>query len=265
MSKIVVPIDFSETSTNALRYAIDLFKSPSLEIIVLHAYGVQSTSALLMKNIDRVLEKDAKQKMEDLIETIKVEFPSIEIRPLFSKNSAVSTIVALGDSGDYDFIVMGTKGASGLKEVFMGSVAGGVISRTRAPVIVVPDGYGFHKLDEIVFAVSHQPVYTKEVMAPIRKIGELNQSKIKILHIMKGKAPQLTEILDFFEDLNPSVEYAFGSGDTHEDLNNYLMKDYSGLLCLVRENKGFFERLLDGSVTLKQTFNSLVPLLIIQD
>ena len=51
MIKILVPIDFSDTSVNALQYAIDLFKDSMLEVTLIHVYGAQST-ALMMKSID---------------------------------------------------------------------------------------------------------------------------------------------------------------------------------------------------------------------
>ncbi|MGB5819195.1 MAG: universal stress protein [Saonia sp.] len=264
MNKILVPVDFSETSSNALFYAVQLFGRSSVEITVLHIYGTRST-ALLMKSIDGVLEEDAKRRMDELIERVRKEAPEIILKPKIMKNYAVSAITSLGNSGRYDFIVMGTKGASGLKEVFLGSVAGGVISKTSIPVVVVPADYSYRPLDEIVFAIGDNPFSNEAVVDPLRKIATMHESKIKVLHIADKKTPDIQEALSTIEDLNPSVTYAFGTGNTNRDLNDYLMKDYSGLLCLIRSKKGFFDRILSDSVTLKQTFNSPVPLLILHD
>ena len=147
----------------------------------------------------------------------------------------------------------------------MGSVAGGVVSKTSAPVIVVPDGHTYRPLEKIVFAVSDDPFSDSEVIGPLIKIADIHQSNIKVLHIADKKTPQIEKALDAMKGLNTSVDYAFGTGDTNKDLNEYLMKDFSGLVCLIREKKGFMDRLLNESVTLKQTFNSPVPLLILHD
>jgi len=264
MIKILIPVDFSDTSTNALSYALQLFGSSPLEVTVLHLYGVEST-ALIMKNLDNVLVKDARQRMDKLLENVKKEHANVVFKSKIIKNYAVSTIVSLGDSGYYDFIVMGTKGASGLKEVFMGSVAGGVISKTSAPVLVVPANHTFRPLKKIVFAVSDSPFTNAKVIEPLRKIAMMHRSKIKVLHIPDKKTPQIDKALTAIEDLNPSIDYAFGTGDINKDLNEYLMKDFSGLVCLIRSKKGFLDRLLNESVTLKQTFNSPVPLLVLHD
>lgn len=264
MNKILVPVDFSETSANALSYAIQLFGPSSLEISVLHSYDTRSSAALLMKNIDGVLEKDAKNKMNELIQAVQEKYPDANLKPKIIKRPTVSAIASLGDSGDFDFIVMGTKGASGLKEVFMGSVAGGVISKTSAPVIVVPANYSFRSLDEIVFAIGNDS-FSNSTVAPLKHIVNKHQSKVKVLHIADKKTTGLDVPLGHIADLNPSIDYAFGTGDTNKDLNDYLMKDFAGLLCMIRVKKGFMERLLDESVTLKQTFNSPVPLLILHE
>ena len=61
------------------------------------------------------------------------------------------------------------------------------------------------------------------------------------------------------------MDYAFGTGKTNKDLNEYLLTDFPDMVCLIRGKKGFMDRLLHHSVTLKQTFNSTVPLLILHD
>ena len=171
MNKILVPVDFSKTSANALYYAIQLFATSSSEITVLHSYDTRSSAALLMKNIDGVLEKDAQHKMDELIQEVQQKYPDANLNPKIIKRPTISAISALGDSGDFDFIVMGTKGASGLKEVFMGSVAGGVISRTSAPVIVVPANYSFRSLEEIVFAIGNDP-FSSVTVTPLKNIAK---------------------------------------------------------------------------------------------
>lgn len=262
MNKILVPIDFSDTSLNALFYAIQLFGPSSVEITILHIYGIKST-ALLMKSIDGMLEKDAQRRMDELIEKIHKETPEVVLKTKIVLNDAVPAITSLGNSGKYDFIVMGTNGASGLKEVFIGSVTGGVISKTKSPIIVVPKYYYYSSLDEIVFAISDNPLLDTTVIAPLRKIASIHQSKIKVLHIAEKQIPDIQEALKQIEDLSPSVTYSYGTGNINKDLNDYLMKNDSRLLCLIRSKKGFFDRIFGDSVTLKQTFNSPIPLLIL--
>jgi hypothetical protein len=141
--------------------------------------------------------------MTELLKNFQNEYPNVVFQPKIIKNYAVPTIVALGDSDKYDFVVMGTKGASGLKEVFMGSVAGGVVSKTSAPVIVVPKGHSFRPLEQILLAVSGDPFSDAKVVEPLRSIATLHKSKIKVLHIADKKTPQIEKALSAIEDPEP--------------------------------------------------------------
>lgn len=264
MIRILVPVDFSEASKNALLYAILLFKDSPLAVTVLHIFGAKST-AFVMKNVDDIFERTAHENMEEFLSDIQEEFPDVVFNTEITKNYAIDTIVEMGDSGRYDYVIMGTKGTSGLKEVFMGSVAGGVVSKTKAPVIVVPKGYEFKSLTQLILAVGDDRFSDPEVIAPLRKLLATHGSKLNLLHIAINEPPQIDDALAAIDDLNPAVTYVFGTGDTTNDLHDYMQTDDSDMLCLIRTKKEFFERLLNESVTLKSTFNCKVPLLILHD
>lgn len=264
MNKILIPVDFSDNSLNALYYAIKLFGNLELDITVVNTYEM-SSNAFYMKSMDSILEEDAQREMEGLIKKVQDNQPGIVLNTKILKGNAVSAITSLGNSGAYDFIVMGTKGARGLKEVFIGSVAGGVISKTKAPVLIVPDDYLYRPLDEIVFAIGSNLLSNESVLEPLRKLAMLHSCKINVLHVAEGTKLDLEGVLSTIEDLNPSVTYAFSVGNINQSLNDYITKNNVELLCLVRSKKDFFSRLFDESVTLKQTFSSPVPLLILHN
>jgi nucleotide-binding universal stress UspA family protein len=264
MLRILVPLDFSDTSINALRYAIHLFKKTTLEVTILNVYGAQST-ALMMKSIDGILIRDAERQLNTVIKEMESEAPEVIFKTRLAKNYAVSAISELGNSGHYDFIVMGTKGVSGLKEVFIGSVAGGVITKTSAPVIVVPLDYEFKSLNHLVFAIGDDGVSDSAVSAPLRKLVELHQSNLEILHISQNGRPEFDKIIGSLTELKPTLTHKSGGGDLNQQLNVHIQNNDTDLLCLLRTKKDFLDRLFSGSVTLKQTFNSPVPLLILHN
>jgi nucleotide-binding universal stress UspA family protein len=263
MKNILVPVDFSETSTNALMYAIQLFGKTSVEYTVMTTYKASTSSSFQMKSIDNILERDAEKDMEDLIKTVKKAEPETRINTKIIKSYAIAGITSLGDSGDYDYIVMGTKGASGLKEVFIGSVAGGVIANTKAPVIVVPAGFSFDSLEEIVFAIGDNPLSDPKTVEPLREIVDMTSAKLSVFHISEKREFENESIMQTIADLNPSLTVELGTGDVNKHINQYLGKTNAGLLCMIRGKKGFLNRLMTESVTKKQTFNSPIPLLVL--
>lgn len=264
MNKVLVPVDFSDTSMNALFYAIGLFRNSNVEITVLNTYAVHQSAGSL-KSMYKILQENAQSDMDAFMKKVRKEEPDFALNPKVMEGESVSTISSLGNGGKYDFITMGTKGASGLKEVFMGSVAGGVISRTTAPVLVVPGNYKYSPLDEIVLAVSNVPISSEKVVEPLRKITKHCTCKVKVLHITEEKAANIDETLNVIKDLEPTVVYDSGTGSINTRINNFITEDNTKLLCLIRRKVGFFGRIFNDSVTLKQTFNSTVPILILHD
>jgi nucleotide-binding universal stress UspA family protein len=241
-----------------------MFEGSKLEVTILHIYGAQST-ALMMKSIDGILIRNAEQQLQEVIKEMSSESSEVIFKTKLAKNYAVSRISELGNSGYYDFIVMGTKGASGLKEVFMGSVAGGVISKTSAPVIVVPLDYRFKSLKNLVFAIGDNSITDNAVVEPLRKLIQLHKSNLEILHISQNGTPDFKTLLGSVMELNPILTHKSGDGDLNQQLNVHIQNSDTDLLCLLRTKKDVLDRLFSGSVTLKQTFNCAVPLLILHN
>ena len=103
----------------------------------------------------------------------------------------------------------------------------------------------------------------------VRRIcGVLNQPtapNLVFLHISENGTPDVDNTIDAFKEIDPIFSHKSGSGDLNQHLNVHINNNDVDLLCLMRTKKDFFDRILSGSVTLKQTFNSNVPLLIIHN
>ena len=264
MKRILVPVDFSDISINALTYAIELFKGEPLSITLAHFYGTPKGGAFMMKNIDRVMEREAQDSMDALVKRLEEKYSDVSFIPKTLQADASSTICDMGNSGKYDFVIMGSKGASGLKEVFMGSVAGAVIAGTSAPVMVIPANYEFKPATEILMTVGKEPVEDR-VVEPLIELLQITGNKLKIVHVAKKSDEEMEVPLGKLKSLVTEEDYIVGSGDINKDLNSYIIKDDAQLLCMVRTKKGFFNRIFSGSVTLKQTFNCTIPLLILHE
>lgn len=267
MKKILIPVDFSDTSLNALSYAINLFKGQTLEITILHTYKIMSSIAYIMKieSVKRVMKEDAEREMDALLRRIEKEEPNVMFKSNILNRSATSATTSMGDSGDYDFIVMGTKEAGGLKEVFIGCVAGWVISKTKAPVVVVPGEYHHRPLREMVLAINDQPLSNQSVINPLIDIVTMASCNVNFLHIMKDHNPVAEELIKTIDHLNPTLNYIPDEGNINDCLNTFLKDQDADLLCMIRCKKNLFKHLFIESATLKQTFHTTVPLLILHD
>lgn len=139
MKKILVPTDFSKPAENALEVAASLAKEHDAEIIVLHMMGL--SDAVVTKNESREVFKAmyymklAEQRFEELLD--KEYLKGIKVTDTVHNYTVFSEINEIAKDMEVDLIVMGSIGASGLKEVFVGSNTEKVVRTSEVPVLVI--------------------------------------------------------------------------------------------------------------------------------
>jgi len=264
MKKILVPTDFSPNAENATQFAIQMANLFQSEICLLHSYLVASKRADILIDLGAIMRSEAEENLRNSL---------IKTRSKLQGNATARGEViegsAIADTADYalkegcSLIVMGTQGATGALEVFIGSTTGGVLQHSSVPVLAIPAGYVYKPFKKIVLALDNLPLPDGKVFEPLQKIAAGFGAKVAIFHHKtddeekgadRAVEPYLHGIeVDYFESSGPAGVY--------ESINKFTKDSGAGLLCMVRRKKGFFESLFKGSSTLKQVYNSPVPLL----
>lgn len=135
---ILVPIDFSDASLEALRHAKELALTYGAQITLLHAveevvypsaYGVEPANLPGPQVIDRV-----EKNLADLART-EVGYEHVVVQA--NVGYAPSTILDYAEGNEVDLVVIATHGRTGLERMLLGSVAERVVRRAPAPVFVV--------------------------------------------------------------------------------------------------------------------------------
>ncbi len=142
LKRIIVPLDGSDSSFRAAKFAIKIAKPENAEIIFLHAVvnapymDYPRVATLILYYIE-----EAKQRAEvwyanvgDMAVKNGVKFSSDTILDI---TSAADSIVNYAEGKNADLIVIGTKGRTGLKRFLLGSVASGVVAHAKCSVLVV--------------------------------------------------------------------------------------------------------------------------------
>jgi nucleotide-binding universal stress UspA family protein len=138
--RILVPHDFSEASTAAVRRAAAWAKALGAEITLLHVvepvvypefYSVDVLSDDLMERLVERSERALSAAAEDLLGAAKGR-TKVEV------GRAANTIVDVADPERFDLVMMATRGLSGLEQMLLGSVAESVLRRCRVPMLAVP-------------------------------------------------------------------------------------------------------------------------------
>ena len=128
MKTVLVPVDFSNTSVNALFFAAELCKRASAALIIVN---------VLQKEDD---EEEVKNKLKSVEINLRKFFGSeLMCESSFAHGNFITTLKKITAIQQPDLIVMGTKGASGLKKILIGSNAVKVIENINTPVFVIPE------------------------------------------------------------------------------------------------------------------------------
>jgi len=140
--RILVPLDGSEHSINALKKAIQIAEKHEGKITLLHAY----TTHIVPLPKEYVITETTPETVDISSEVganilanaqIKAENAGVQVETFLAMGQPVEKIVEASESGKFDLIVIGARGLSPIKEILLGSVSHGVASHARCPVLIV--------------------------------------------------------------------------------------------------------------------------------
>ena len=276
MKKILLPTDFSENSINAIQFASQLFKDIPCKFYLLNVFKIPylANEELMDQNVAQLaaLEEEmyetSKKEMEQLLgqfpKNKKHNFETISDYNLF--NLAVHQVV---DEKDIELIIMGTKGATGAKEIFMGSNTGDVIMRSSCNVIAVPENHTYKPPKEIVFPTDFQIDYDFEDLAPLISLAEMNDSVIRIIHFSEKADLDETQehnkrkLSSFLANIEHKY-YTLSSSEFEEGLNCFTQsRGNIDMIAIIGRHYGFFQRLFFKPKVRALSFHSTIPLFVI--
>ena len=268
MKKILVPTDFSDNTHSALEFAIEIVNQLEGEIILLNTYKLARRAGMFI-GVEKMMREESKTEMTKLVSKIKPKLhPNVKLESKVVKGDPIQTVVLVAKKLKADLILMGTQGASGLKEVFIGSTTNGVINATKIPVLAVPSNFKHKSIDCIVLSLSSDFNKLGDRIGPLKLLAKLYGAEIKGLHINTGgeEAKVKGKVKDILEGTKHSYYEVQGSTTQINTIIQQFVKDNNAdLLCMIKQNRGFWENLFHNSVTTIEVFHSEVPILVLQE
>lgn len=166
---------------------------------------------------------------------------------------------------------MGTKGATGLKEIIVGSNTVDVINRVKCPVLVIPEKTMEVQFNNLVFASNYTEKDVEDINFLV-EIAKTYNSEITVVHV--GEEDFLGDYADTLiikklkKDVKSSITYErlkFKQlkGDVIEELNKYIEENNFSLLAMVTTQREFLGKIFNRSFTQKMAFHLKIPLLVL--
>ena len=277
MKKILLPTDFSDNAQNAINYALDLFKNESCKLYLLntytpiiYSYDYQMNAGGYLGEIADVVRDNSIKKLKEIEKNVKDKFKNSKhhFEIVSSFNLLTDEIKDKLEQYSIDLIIMGTKGATGAKEILFGTNTIHIIQKVKCPVLAVPDGHFFEEPKEILFPTDYRIDYSNKQLDILKNISSRFESRVHILNVSHGVDPTEIEIKNKgkLENLLSDVKHAsyrVEDQDISQAINEFQKSTYVQLLMMVNNKHSFFENLFFKPIINQIGFHLNIPFLVI--
>ncbi|HEY3406301.1 MAG TPA: universal stress protein [Ohtaekwangia sp.] len=216
MKRILVPCDFSKPAVNAFRLAYDLASKSGGTVHLLHVIEMpvlHDTVLMPVLNFEQELFRELREKAEEEFKKLKGDFKNEEAKVVSKIEFGLPSRMILDyiKDNEIDIVVMGSHGATGLREFFIGSNAEKIVRHSPVPVLVAKD-YPKDSVKRIVFPNTLDTEHQEDLVMKVKALQNFFSATLHIVWI------------------NTPVSFTSDS-ITHERLNafakRYMLKDYT--------------------------------------
>lgn len=273
MKHILVATDFSATADNAVHYAVELAKATGASLTLFHVFHLP-----VMANDESdddpltldELEKESLGLLRKVQNDIALTAPEVNVEIDTRGGFANDEIDKMGRGSRYELIIMGITGHGEVLELF-GSIATSVADCSKSPVLIIPLEAKFKKPEKIIFAFDYQEIKESRHIHMMLDLAEFFKAKVQVLTIAGRIGDEFTErasagiqVSDLLYNTQHSLSIPTDENTIH-GIDEYLKRNKSEMLVMIRRKHGFFDWLLHSSYTKTMAFHTSIPLLILHD
>ena len=260
MKKILVPTDFSEQAENALKVAAQLAKNHNAEVLLLHMIELpvdmvnpvgDTRSSDLPEAI--YFMKLARKRFSEMLERPYLQ--DIEVHDTVEFNQAFDGIMEMSREHDCDFIVMGSKGASGFKEMFIGSNTEKVVRTSEIPVLVIKDDHPDFKIDTMIFATNLEE-HSKTTLQKVVDFADLVGADLHLVYINTANefitSEETDEFLEKYTDGLVGREFEFhvyNDDSVEQGILHFANKMNADLIGIATHGRKGLSHFFNGSIS----------------
>jgi nucleotide-binding universal stress UspA family protein len=277
MKKLLVPTDFSDTSKNAARFAVQMAADiKNAKIILIHVSdkitGGSDGSPLTEDDDDRriILTQALSQLKEELLPV--AQFP-VPIEFVTEKGtSLVETLTRYVRHQAIDMVIMGITGATRLEQIFMGSNTLDMAKESVCPVLIIPPDAKYRQIKNVVLASDFKDVETSIPQAPLKATLDLFKPA---LHIVNVDSEHYVELSDEYKAERKKLEtmlqeyapefYFIRQYDFFDAISQFVADKNIDLIVIVPRERSFVTNLFKTSHTKKLAYHSHIPIVAIRE
>ena len=282
--KILVPVDFSEYSINACKFAVGIAEKINSEINFLYVYndpsetGHERHTTSWEKHAKYVSEEAFSKAQNSLLNfsnNLKKHIPvenlvKAKIHYTLLKGSPEKVIVNISEKYKPDVIIMGPKGKDEKKSAFIGSITTKVIDKTRFPVLTIPKSATYQDIKKIniLYATNFNEADNSsldkllKIMAPFDKEIHCIHIDNKNNQYKQNKVDKLNQLLTKEYSENKIVCKVFESSNIIKGFDEFTENNNIDIISFSKPKRSLFYKLFHSSNFEKLVSAEKTPMLI---
>jgi nucleotide-binding universal stress UspA family protein len=273
MKHVLVPVDFSEDSVNALDMAVHYANQMDYNVRLLHVIkdAVFYQRNFALSNLVDIKNERVIQNLKKIISQYEPKVKN-EIDFRIRSGKVYNEIANQAKYGEAELIVIGTHGTSGFEELWLGSNAYKVVNNSPCPVLSVRNSYRRHQINRIVLPIDDTPETRQKVPYTARIAKQFN-AIVFILQVTETKKDAVRERINeyanqvskFFENNEIDFENEFIHGNNLTDMTiDYALRKDADLISIMTEQSESTKNIWLGPYAQQMVNHSPVPVLSIQ-
>ncbi|TNF39773.1 MAG: universal stress protein [Cytophagales bacterium] len=264
--KIIVPVDFSPNSIKALELAVTMAGKKHGQVILVHVieivYDFASQAAIALESMYR----DGEKQLNALTKTYSAS--EVKMSHKLLEGSPAIAVARLAEEENATLILMGTKGASGINKVLIGSTAVNMIREATCPVLIIPEKANIAGIKKVTLALEFAN-HEEKFIDWIVNMSQRWQLGLEFLHVQTQQEfrNQLSVLglEKYLEKKYPELPvriHTYYAESASAGLEEYLDEHENTILVMCHEHKNLWKQILEKSESVAMAYHTHIPLLI---
>ncbi len=281
IKNVLIPTDFSENANNAISYAIEYFEGVSVNFYLLHVSSKsnddkQEDYAFASMTLDHPSSSVIQSSVEQLLSQIitykqRSKTKAHNFFAIHENSLMVEAIRKHVSEKQIDYILMGTRGASSMDGVGIGSNTAEVITKVKCPMLVIPKRAQFKGIHNIAFPTDYNCIYRNIVVSTISDTLSMQKAALRVLHI-KARSRELTSsqtdnkvfLQEFISDTRHSFHF-LELINLESGLQAFVETWDINMIAIAAKNLNFMQKILLSPSVTSIPYHSEIPFLILHE
>jgi nucleotide-binding universal stress UspA family protein len=271
MKRILVAIDFSECSINALEHGITIANNADADLDMIFVVKPESSRDIFTEGAE-TLKTMVKDRFEEIVEKYQPMLPKNRLGFIIRIGKVYKEIVKEAENKDVFLVVAGTHGSSGFEEFWIGSNAFRLVSALAKPIITIRGGVNIKRnLEKIVLPIDSTSE-TRQKVPFTAYMASIFNAEVHILRVYSSQVQAVMSTVDSYAEQvmkhleEDNIKYKLEAVETDNLTNatiDYALKINANLISVMTEQETTTRNLILGPYAQQMVNHSPIPVLCI--